>query len=256
MKHFKITAFLVILILASIHVKAQNDIVRLQNGSVIRGTIIEYIVGDHVRIKTEEGNVYEYKSSEVLRTSVEGKGINSVKPKGYYNITSLGLAIGNGNHGLRAAPSLTMVNGWKWNSRWMTGLGAGLELMNDYPMLPLYADTRYLIMKENFTPFVGAMAGYNVSLSHNNYQYYDFFYNPYRQNKGGPTAGIQFGFISNVGEHLGITANFGYRFQSITTTYNDYFYSNISGFDNYISVPVKERQDMHRITMSFGLLFD
>ncbi len=237
-----------------LNASAQNDVVKLQDGSVIRGTIIEYIVGDHVRIKTEEGKVFEYPSAQVSRTSVGGKLNNTVKAKGYYNISSLGLALGSREYsGLSVSPGIYTVNGWKFNKHLMAGVGVGLEWLNESGKMPIFLDARYRILQGNVSPFVGVMAGYNVSLQgKDNRQYYDIWYDPGRHDKGGVTAGIQFGFLANVGEHIGLTGSAGYRYQHLTTSYNDYWWNN----GEYNILPVIERTDMHRVTLSFGLLFE
>jgi hypothetical protein len=48
-----------------------EDIVYLKNGSVIRGTIIEQIPNESIKIKTREDNIFVYKIEEILKISKE-----------------------------------------------------------------------------------------------------------------------------------------------------------------------------------------
>ena len=41
------------------------DIVYLKNGSVVRGTIVEQVIGESLRIETLEGSIFFYKIDEI-----------------------------------------------------------------------------------------------------------------------------------------------------------------------------------------------
>lgn len=48
-----------------------EEVVYLKNGSVIRGTIIEQIPNQTLKLQTKEGNIFVYKYDEVLKTTKE-----------------------------------------------------------------------------------------------------------------------------------------------------------------------------------------
>ena len=48
-----------------------EDVVHLKNGGLIRGTIIEQIPGESLKIKTREGNVFVYTMDEIAKMSRE-----------------------------------------------------------------------------------------------------------------------------------------------------------------------------------------
>ena len=67
---------------------AQNtnlqDVIYLQNGSVIRGTVIEQVPGELIKIETRDGNVFVYKMEEVSKMTREHSGSNhSIKQNQY-----------------------------------------------------------------------------------------------------------------------------------------------------------------------------
>ncbi len=252
MKISKIFALLIVAMLFGTAINAQNDIVRLKNGSFIRGTIIEYIAGDHVKIKTEEGKIYEFPASEMLRAESDTKSIPktyTVKTKGYYNITSIGLMFGN-KYGININPGIYSVNGWQWNEHLMTGLGLGIEYVEYGGKFPITADVRYNILKGNVTPWVGVMGGYTAA---NKGQMYDWMGFPAMiRNYGGLTSGASFGIRAYCGPHVGITANVGYRFQKLKARYNESFWN---GFET-VTHEVTSKTYLNRFVMGFGLLFN
>ena len=48
-----------------------EDVVHLKNGGLIRGTIIEQIPGESLKIKTRDGNVFVYTMDEIAKMSKE-----------------------------------------------------------------------------------------------------------------------------------------------------------------------------------------
>ena len=48
-----------------------DEVVYLKNGSIIRGTIIEQIPNESLKIQTKDGNVFVYKMSEIEKTTKE-----------------------------------------------------------------------------------------------------------------------------------------------------------------------------------------
>ena len=48
-----------------------EDVIHLKNGGLIRGTIIEQVPGESLKIKTREGNVFVYTMDEIAKMSKE-----------------------------------------------------------------------------------------------------------------------------------------------------------------------------------------
>jgi len=57
-----------------------EDVVYLKNGSLIRGTIMEQIPGETIKIQTRDGNLLVYKMSEVLKITKEARPVPVTKP--------------------------------------------------------------------------------------------------------------------------------------------------------------------------------
>ena len=69
MKYF-ISLFFVIFFLTSATIFSQEaleDVIHFKNGSIIRGTIIEQIPNESIKIKTKDGKIYVFKMNEVQK---------------------------------------------------------------------------------------------------------------------------------------------------------------------------------------------
>lgn len=249
---------LALLLTAGLALHAQ-DVVTLKNGSFIKGTIIEYIVDDHVRIKTEEGKVYEYPASDVQSTQLAGQAPAgspvvrkplTIKEKGYYNLTGFHLAFGN-NYGLNAGAGLSTENGYQWTKRLMTGASVGVEYLNEATRVPLTVNVRYKLLDGPVTPFAGVFAGYTLSGKPQSY-YYESSLAADEKNYGGFTSGAQVGLLAYCAPHFGIFATAGYRYQKFTRDYAEYYWSGTQ----MIPYMVTEQQYLHRVTLGLGFLFN
>lgn len=50
---------------------SKRDVVYLKNGSLIKGEIVEQIIGESIKIKTADGSIFIYKTSEVDKVTKE-----------------------------------------------------------------------------------------------------------------------------------------------------------------------------------------
>lgn len=142
---------LLILIVATIVSNAsaqsiEQDVVYLKNGSIVRGTLKEHIIGKELRIETVDGNLWVFQESEVLKITKENNprlaelfetkttnlvavslGVdeepNSIGLEAYYGIRWLkviGTSIGVGFHrigqldGRRPRITLPILLDWKF----------------------------------------------------------------------------------------------------------------------------------------------
>ncbi|MCX6158922.1 MAG: hypothetical protein NTY74_13165 [Ignavibacteriae bacterium] len=67
-----ISALITLLFISQLsYAQEMEDIVYLKNGSVIRGTIIEQVLNETIKIKTRDENVFVYKYDEILKIAKE-----------------------------------------------------------------------------------------------------------------------------------------------------------------------------------------
>ncbi len=77
MQRFILLTCLTAFVMASPALAQQmEDVVHLKNGGLVRGTIIEQILGESLKIKTRDGNEFVYTMNEIAKISKEsGKGM-------------------------------------------------------------------------------------------------------------------------------------------------------------------------------------
>ena len=74
MQRFILLTFLTAFVMTSqAFAQQMEDVVHLKNGGLIRGTIIEQIPGESLKIQTRDGNVFVYKMDEIAKISKESE---------------------------------------------------------------------------------------------------------------------------------------------------------------------------------------
>ncbi len=149
------------------------ETVHLKNGSIIRGTIIEQIPNQNLKIQTGDGNVFVYSFDEIekitkevpvrnhaLRTST----VTAVSPRPHYEGSlDIGYSINvsdykagrvnfSTSHGCRIIPYLYV------------GAGLGFDYYHSADVfgIPIFADFRGYFTKSEVKPFLNFRIGYSV----------------------------------------------------------------------------------------------
>lgn len=237
-------------------VQAQGrDLVKLKDGSVVRGTITEHFKGDHLRILTDEGRAYEFADSLIAKQKLKnGQRVVSVKQKGYFNNTSVGLLIGHSNYRGGMGASFQTVNGYQFLGHFSAGLGVGIDGLNGYRVMPVFADVRAYLRKEALSPFVVLNGGYSFHRSRDRGGYYPYTLDLTAPNEmgGGMMFGARVGVRNYTSTHFGITLSAGYRYQKMVSEYLSSFYNG----EDYMYFPVTEETQSHRFDLRFGIYFN
>jgi opacity protein-like surface antigen len=144
---------------------------------------------------------------------------------GFYNRVNFGLLAGSD-----LTASFHVVNGYRFNERWSTGVGVGAENYRWNSFLPLFLEGNYQFFKSGSSPYASIMAGYLL---------------PYRNfpaDKGGFTCGGDVGFNYFLGKHVGITTAVGYRFAYLRNANNFW--------DDFQTI-----QEVNRYSVRIGVIF-
>ncbi len=226
------------------------DRVELKDGGFVQGTIIEYLPDSHIRIKTEEGTVHEFKASEIAKLRNKKVKEVPVKRRGYYNNTSFGLLLGNTGYNIANA-SLQMANGYQFG-RFQVGVGSGLETFDYNLHIPAFAEFRYFFRDASFSPFVSTSLGYNWQVGQN-YRYDPTLYPEERRIRTrGMLSGIGMGIRNYPTSNFGYMLGVGYRYQGLQQDAPRSFWNG----NDQIGYWVQERTIRHRIEVRFGILFN
>lgn len=196
--------------------KNKEDVIYLKDGSIIRGNIIEYLNGKHVKIETRDNNIWVFKQNRIDKISFEtrsNKSENNIRESGYFNLTDMGLLIGTGNNDKSAPFSINMINGYRYNKNFSVGIGTGIEFFST-PVVPIYFDSRYTFFKNEFSPFVYINGGYSIQIGENSNYYYEN-----TSNRGGLMFGTGVGIKINLGNRSDLVVSMGYRYQKLRYSY-------------------------------------
>jgi len=193
---------LIVGLLIAFSVNAQtNSVVKLKNGSVLKGEILKDD-DTGVQLRTRDGSVWNFTKEEVASTEKFSPTVSPNGPqcgrKGFYNRSTIGVMGGD-----NFSPSLQIVNGYSFNSHWETGFGIGLEQFFWNPYLPIFLEGRYTLLNKTTSPYISINAGYEMPMRN------------FNMNKGGFTAGIQLGITHYFSNHVGISTSAGYRFTQL-----------------------------------------
>ncbi len=224
----------------------RQDVVYLENGSMVRGMLVEKITGSHVKLETADGSMWVFQMDEVKEITTMAayrppKRQLEIAEKGFYAITDFGMLTGRTSNRSVTSVSFQMVAGYQLNPKLSAGLGVGLESF-DTPLAPLFAEGRYYLLKGKLSPFVTLQAGYAVPLSN----YRDE--NDKWVNKGGLTANANIGLRNYLTSNLALVISAGFRHQQSTTTQYNWWFAE--------GDKVETHHYYNRIVLRLGVLFN
>ncbi|MEZ4721729.1 MAG: hypothetical protein R2813_07645 [Flavobacteriales bacterium] len=247
MKQIILSVLMVFTTSVAVMAQKTQDVVHLNNGSMIRGTIIEKMIDDHVKIQTIDGSIWVFPMTDIKEIGeteaapFTGRTPFSAPNKGFYNASSAGLLFGSNDYSTEVAVSAYTVNGYRFNPHLAAGLGVGIESF--YPgMVPVFVEGRYDILESRFSPFATIQAGYGVPFQNNKVD-------GQWVNRGGVMLDCQVGIRNYVSNNIGFTLSAGYRHQQ--SVYREYYW--------WFSDPGDQamiRQQYNRLVVRVGLLFN
>jgi len=238
---------LVIFILSSLlalNVFAQKleDVVYLNNGSIIRGRILEMIPNEYVKIEIAGGSVLVYKADEILKMSKE-EVYKSSKPydpktKGFFTQSTVGFSVGDGYYYNPMSVSLNVNSGYKWKNRIHAGLSSGFDFLY-IPSIPLMATVKWDIFDSRVSPYIGVFGGFLLPLDGKTVEKWQYNYT------GGYLINPIIGFRNYFNNNTALDFGFGFRRAEL--------YSN--RYDEYYKVTVERTEVANRIYFSVGFIF-
>ena len=217
-----------------------QEVVYLKNGSIIKGSIIEQIPNESLKIQTADGSIFFYKVAEIEKITKEVPPRKNTQSQrnfqykeydiaGYRGFVDLGYTIKTGNYGENRL-ELTSSHGHQFNPHFFLGMGSGFHYYTDADalILPLFIDMRGTILQGMVSPFFGVKTGYSFNTS-------DKF-------KGGIYLAPAFGVRFMVAEKTALNLSIGYTAQWLD--YQTYYYGyrydeskkNIEGFSLKLGV--------------------
>ncbi len=242
-----ITVTLCVLSLLSFSQNNKTDVVYLIDGSIIRGTIVEYFIEDYVIIETTNSKIYKFPAQDIKNVNADISQPFAIKG-GYFNNTSFGVLIGENNYNNPLVNfTFNMINGYQINNHLQTGIGIGVDVIYQQLFFPVFFDFKYHMRESSFSPFIGAFGGYSFQTEKDEEKprYWDYYYSQ-NEIKSGHMYGIEIGIRNYTKENLGYTLSIGYRFQYLSAKYQDWSYN----------VEVLEEHYLNRFKLTIGIIFN
>lgn len=196
--------------LTSVRGQSLTEVLYLKNGSIIRGTIIEQVPNESIKIQTSDGSIFAYPMVDVLKITKE-QAINNYSnnnvsfqrtmfrnnyaaQRGYKGFADFGGGFGV-NYWAGGFVGLATSHGYQFNPYIFLGAGVGFnyDFGNKSIFIPVFADFRYNVLNSNITPIFGTKIGYSV------YDGQGVFFNP--------SIGCRFGLSKSFA--LNLTFNYG-----------------------------------------------
>ncbi|MCB0511723.1 MAG: hypothetical protein KDC72_04190, partial [Bacteroidetes bacterium] len=210
-----------------------EEVVYLKNGSIIRGTIIEQVPNQTLKIQTKDGSVFVFNLNEVQKitkeapyknpapnpvntntqvinqsnnenivnntventySTTDSKEKKEYLKKGFIGITEIG-AIGRKQISPKSAFTLHQFIGKRTSQHFAIGVDFGVEVNKSLLVVPVMLDTRIYFLNKRITPFLNLAPGYAFS----SIPYYDYnsYYGGYGYYKRGRRP--YHSFITNFG---------------------------------------------------------
>ncbi|BDS11652.1 hypothetical protein [Aureispira anguillae] len=237
--------------------EAQDDVVYLENGSVIRGQVMEYDPKGNIKIKIYGGSVLVYESSKVIK--IEKEASQNTTPRhsktakkdrtnhrpgiGLYHTVAGGTLMGISDWG-SPEPGISLNTTTGWHFHRLIGLGGGVGVMRlgGYSFVPVYANIRGNFMKSSASLFYQIDVGYGIAVKDQMFGFGGI--GNLQTAKGGlylrPSIGVRFPSYKRTHVFL----NFGYVIQ-----FGEYEYID------WNNNPIFEKRTFYRPSLRVGITF-
>lgn len=238
----------------------EEDVIYLQNGSELRGKIVDQKVGESVTIQLIDGSLLTFKTSEVSeikrepskysRVSLEKNDVLwpvSGRKKGIYHMISYGLAYHTNEWGApRLGPMLEYRIGYHLHKFLNVGLGTGI---NKYPaglFVPAYLDINGDLSNKRITPHYDLNFGYGMAITQK--WQYDVL-------KGGMMGQAAIGLKINTRRRSEFIFTVGFKAQDSYQEFQDWRNGGCWGCQTTDPIIIKGNRRFQRITLQFSYGF-
>lgn len=230
-----LTVCIISILFPSIVLAQTTDMVYLNNGSIIKGRLVEQN-SDNFEVETCCGSLYVFDKSEVLKIEVVDMPMPGyIKNKGYFNYTSMGLLAGSENDDKRSIFSFLMEHHYQINQYISFGGVMGVEFYNE-SVSPLGGVVKLVLPGHGMSAFfVGLSGGHLMPLEDaENVDYYEII-----DTKGGPFVNAELGLIIPSKSNTNMFIGLGYRYNELNYVREDWYYGDIERKVSYNRLSLK-----------------
>ncbi|MBO4805227.1 MAG: hypothetical protein J5554_04235 [Paludibacteraceae bacterium] len=145
------------------------DVIRLKNGSIIKGKIAEIAVDQYIKIQISDSTYITCSYNDIARTSKSGKVWKSNYKDGTFKSGPMGFFNGAILYGDQTGLKSTFAYGARFN-KFFVGGGLGLTSSHEntgddvHFAVPIFVDARFDFIKNATTPYLEARAGSEIAV--------------------------------------------------------------------------------------------
>lgn len=236
-----------------------EDVVYLKTGGILRGSIVELAPDQYVKIETAEGNVFVYQMNEIEKITKETAYARQQKKpvdktglkRGYYGMLDFNTGITFGEFKGIMTPGLNLINGYRVNPYFATGLGFGMRFCpGSGVFIPLFSDLRVNFENKPTSTYLSLGTGYGFSTR-------GTYNDDYSEIKGGLLISPSFGGSVKLTDKSFMTIGISYDYQQMKIT-NKYYYNDYysDGYYSKGTLTTKTKTAAnHSISLKIGIGF-
>ena len=240
-----IVLLLFILLAGLSEVSGQRDIIRLTNGSVIRGTVSENMVDEYaiIRLLDSQSIRVLYPDIVMLRHGESRYfGTWPISQRGYFKYTTIGIILHRGddseNSVVTGLPTFQTINGWVYRYYLKPGVGIGYDGYPNLNTIPLFLNLQGELINRKVTPVYTLGTGYGFTFGK------DEEFGQVAEAKGGLFLQTGLGLMIH-GAMTGFVLGVDYKLQKADLVYNDWFWGGT----------LTEKRTFRNISVKFGFQF-
>ena len=191
----------------------ENVTVKVKGGYELKGSVEQN--GDSVKITTENGDVFVYRSNEIVSIAdasgnVQKKGKEKTKSfsdKGYMGYVDLAVGA-EAYYGDGMFFQVTTTHGYRCTPHVFVGGGAGVGIFNGRALIPIYATCRVSFLKNRrVSPYANVNVGYHLDPSGTEWSPSNFYGALYKGPMVAPSIGVEIATNKRLAFYIAVDFN-------------------------------------------------
>jgi hypothetical protein len=249
MKHTIVFVAITVLSVSITLAQSTKSVVRLKNGVLMKGEIVEFVQGEYMIMHVMDGYDMRIPAENIQSFKIKkGKLASYNAPEnGYFNYTSAGFLFlrTNSFSSVDVNMSVHTLNGYRLFELYSTGLGIGLDRYGTLSSLPVYLSIRRDLKASRVTPVFNANVGYGWMWESDSFNEWE----DYETVKGGIYWELGAGLRINY-KKTALLFNYAYKRQNsqLTSVNNNWWWRSVES----LSV---EKHKFRNMVLTVGLEF-
>lgn len=217
-----------------------QDVIYLNNGSILHGEIIEIKANESITMISNCGDKWVLIQSDIKRIAKEpvsgiisktSDEVLSYKYQGFYSNINIGIQFSGDMESPFPPLSFMFISGYQFDWGLAVGAGLGFDLV-DETYMPLVGDIRYSFKDSKVSHFVYFQGGYALALGSPDTYDYDYYASD-MESKGGYILNPGIGMKLNLNNKNAFSFSVGYKYMEVEHEYIEFSGQKINRTTKY-----------------------